>query len=48
MLNDSEIKSILENLQLKGSSYHYSTLERDIYVQLDDIAPYVAGFKSEI
>lgn len=48
MLSDGQIISVLKSMEKKGASYEYHTMDRDIYLNLDEVRPYVSGFKNEI
>lgn len=48
MLSDGQIIAVLKAMEKKGSAYEYHTMDRDICLNLDEIRPYVSGFKNEV
>ena len=44
-MTDGQIKQILSNMKKMDRGYKYETTDRDIYLCLDEVAPYVIGYK---
>lgn len=48
MLSEVQIIGVLKSLKPSGAAYQYNTADRDIYTNLDDVRPYVFGFKPKL
>ena len=48
MLKESQIRQILLSLTETDNGFKFNTVDRTIYLYMDEVAPYVIGYKHDV